>query len=157
MKLRQVVVNNRRGQLEITVRSGKMYPFPFAKLDPRPTTNDRIQEAYVDRALGSEAVSYRLASGAEGALHIDHALEYNQDPGLMADLLVHKLTVAAIKRIDSSSLSRRELARRLRTSVPQVYRLLDPTNTRKSVSQLVSLLHVLDCQVDVVVKPRKAA
>jgi len=35
--------------------------------------------------------------------------------------------------------------------------LLDPTNTRKSLSQLIALLHLLDCAVDLVVKSRKAA
>jgi DNA-binding TFAR19-related protein (PDSD5 family) len=90
-------------------------------------------------------------------VHIDHALEYNQDPGYLAELLIHKLTVEARSRIRDSGLSRRELARRMRTSVPQVYRLLDPTNTRKSLSQLVSLLHILDCDVELVVKGRSAA
>jgi hypothetical protein len=65
--------------------------------------------------------------------------------------------VEAAKRVASSGLSRRELARRLQTSVPQLYRLLDPANTRKSLSQLVGLLQVLDCVVDLVVKPRRAA
>jgi hypothetical protein len=32
-----------------------------------------------------------------------------------------------------------------------------PTNTRKSVNHLVALLHVLGCEVDVVVTPRSAA
>ena len=54
-------------------------------------------------------------------------------------------------------LSRRELARRLNTSVPQLYRLLSPTNTRKSMAQLISLLQVLGCDVDVVVKDRGKA
>ena len=37
----------------------------------------------------------RVASGKEGSVHIDHALEYNQDPQYMADLLRHKLTAEA--------------------------------------------------------------
>jgi hypothetical protein len=45
----------------------------------------------------------------------------------------------------------------VRTSVPQLYRLLDPTNTKKNVSQLVSLLHVLDCDVQPVAKHKGAA
>jgi hypothetical protein len=53
--------------------------------------------------------------------------------------------------------SRRELARRLKTSVPQLYWLLDPTNAKKSLSQLVALLHLLDCDVQLVVKERVAA
>ena len=157
MKIQRVTVNNRKAQLELVVRPGKVYPFPFAKLDPRPTPADRITKAYVDKELGSEAVSYVLESGAEGAVHIDHALEYNQDTGYLAEILIHKLTVEALRRVEAAAFSRRELARRLKTSVPQLYRLLDPTNTRKSISQLVALLHVLDCEVELVVKTKSAA
>jgi hypothetical protein len=95
------------------------------------------------------AVTYVLESGTEGSVHIEQALEYNQDPRYLADLLSHKLTVEALRRVDRSGLSRRELARRLRTSVPQLHRLLDPTNTRKSLGQLVGLPDLLDCEVDV--------
>ena len=157
MKIRRATVNNRKAQLEITVRSGKVFPVPYAKLDPRPTPTDRVREAFVDKELGREAVTYVLESGAEGSVHIDHALEYNQDPSYLAELLIHKLTVEARRRVDQSGLSRRELARRLHTSVPQLYRLLDPANTRKSLGQLVGLLHLVDCDVDLVVNPRRAA
>jgi DNA-binding TFAR19-related protein (PDSD5 family) len=157
MKVRRVVVNNRKRQVELVVRSGLVYPVPYARLDPQPTRRDRIREAYVDRELGHEAATYVLASGREGTVHIDQALEYNQDPTHLAELLKHRLTVEARRRVERSGLSRRELARRLNTSVPQLYRLLDPANTRKSLSQLVSLLHVLDCEVDLIIRPRSAA
>jgi hypothetical protein len=157
MKIRRAAVNNRKAQLELTAGSGKVFPFPYAKLDPRPTAKNRILEAYVDKELGSEAATYILESGDEGSVHIDHALEYNEDPSYLAELLVHQLTVEARRRVDRSGLSRRELARRLNTSVPQLYRLLDPANTRKSLGQLVGLLHLLDCDVRLVVSPRRAA
>ena len=157
MKIREVAVNNRKAQLELTVRSGRTFPFPYAKLAPRPTAANRIREAYVDKELGNEAVTYVLESGAEGAVHIDHALEYNQDPSYLAELVIHKLTVEAQRRADRSGLSRRELARRLGTSLPQIYRLLDPANTRKSLKQLLALLHVLDCEVEFVITSRTAA
>lgn len=157
MKVRRVIVNNRKAQLELVVRSGKSYPFPFARLRPRPTAKNRICDACVDAELGNEAVTYTLASGDEGSLHIDHALEYNQDPSYLAELLAHRLTVEARRRLEHAGLSRRELARRLRTSVPQIYRLLDPARPRKPLGQLVELLHVLDCEVDLVVRPRHAA
>ena len=157
MRIHRVIVNNRKGQLELSVRSGKVYPVPFAKLDPRPTPANRIRAAYVDKELGNEAVSYVLESGDEGAVHIDHALEYNQDPAYLGALLVHQLTVEARRRVGQSGLSRRELARRLNTSVPQLYRLLDTTIPRKNISQLVSLLHVLDCEVELVIRQRRAA
>jgi len=82
---------------------------------------------------------------------------YNRAPGYVADVLVHKLTVEAAKRVTVSGLSRRELTRRIGTSVPQLSRLLDPANTRKSFAQLVALLDVLDCEVRLTVRRRPAA
>ncbi len=45
--------------------------------------------------------------------------------------------------------------RRLGTSASQLYRLLDPTNYKKSVDQMLALLLVLGCDVDVRARPRK--
>lgn len=157
MKIRSAMANNRKGQIELTTRSGKSYSMPYAKLDPRPTPQNRVREVYVDRELGNEAATYVLESGDEGSVHIDHALEYNEDARYLSEILAHRLTVEARKRVDSCGLSRREISRRLGTSVPQLYRLLDPTNTRKTINQLVTLLHVLDCEVDLVVKEKSAA
>ena len=55
-----------------------------------------------------------------------------------------------------SPLSKREVIRRLGTSATQLYRLLDQTNTRKSIDKLLSLLEVLDCEVDLVVRAKSA-
>jgi len=157
MKVRRVVVNNRKAQLELTTAAGKILPFPFSKLSPRPSQRNRIREAFVDPELGSEGVTYVLDSGAEGSVHIDHALEYNEDPRYLSEILMHRMTVEAGKRIATAGLSRREIARRLGTSAPQLYRLLDPANSSKSINQLISLLHVLGCEVDLKVRRRRAA
>ncbi len=157
MKIKRVTFNNHKAQLELTVYSGKTYPVPYARLDPAPSSKNPLQTVYVDPELGRQGVTYVLASGAEGAVHIDHALEYNQDPSTLAELFTHKLTIEARKRVANCGLSRRELARRLHTSVPQLYRLLDPANARKRIQQLVSLLHLLDCEVELVVKARRVA
>jgi len=97
-----------------------------------------------------------LESGDEGSIHLDQVLEYNEDPTYLGDLLTYQLTVEARRRIEESGLSRREVARRLKTSVPQLYRLLDTTNRRKSMNQMVALLQILDCSVDLVVTDKEA-
>lgn len=71
----------------------------------------------------------------------------------MRELLVYRLTLEAERRVARSPLARREIVRRLGTSPAQLYRLLDPTNTRKSVDAMLALLQVLDCEVELVVKP----
>lgn len=155
MKIRQVTVNTRKRQLELTTRAGAVYPMPFAKLKPRPSAGSAIVDVFIDRELGSEAVTYTLASGRQGTVHVDHALDYNRDPHYVAEMVLHDLTVEARRRIERAGLSRRELARRLGTSVAQVYRLLDPANTTKSLARLIALLQVLDCDVRFLVRQRR--
>jgi hypothetical protein len=154
VKIRDVRANNRRRAFEVRTHRG-VYPFPYAVADPRPTPDDRVAEVAVDPELGREGFTYTLESGAEGSVHVDHVLEYNEDPATLADLLLHRLTVEALERVEAAGLSRRELARRLGTSVTQLYRLLDPTNYGKSLRQLFALLHVLGCEVDVQVRDRR--
>jgi hypothetical protein len=89
-------------------------------------------------------------------VHVEQVLEYNRDPNFLGDVLLYRLTLEAQKRIGGSRLSKREIIRRLGTSAAQLYRLLDQTNYRKSVDQLLSLLQVLDCDVDLVVRAKSA-
>jgi hypothetical protein len=70
--------------------------------------------------------------------------------------LLYRLTLEAQKRVAASPLSKREIVRRLGTSATQLYRLLDQTNFRKSVDQLLALLQVLNCDVDLVVRTKTA-
>lgn len=155
MKIRSFRVNNRKKAFEVRTY-GRVYDFPFAKCDPPPTSADPVIDATVDLELGREGFVYTLASGAEGTVHVEQVLEYNQDPRYMRDQLLYRLTLEVRERVDRSSLSKREMIRRLGTSATQFYRLLDPTNYRKSVDQLLRLLHVLDCDVELVVRPRSA-
>jgi len=158
MKIRRVSYNNRRRSFEVSTHRG-IYRFPYAKTEVKPSPTDKIETLFIDEELGREAFTYVLQSGAEGTVHVDWVLEYNRDPAYMKNVMLYKLTLEAQKRVERSHLSRRELIRRLGTSAAQFYRLLDQTNYRKSMGQLLSLLHVLDCDVDFVVKdrPRKSA
>ena len=157
MKIREVLSNNRKSEFNLTTRSGTTFSFPYSKCKPTPSRENRVVEVYVDKELGNEAFTYLLDSGDEGSIHIDSVLECNEDPKYLADLLLYKLSVEAEKRIEKSALSRRQIAQRLNTSVPQLYRLIDPANSKKSMSQVVSLLHILNCDVDLVIKKRASA
>lgn len=155
MKISRVTANNRRKAFEV-VASRRTYIFPYAKLQVRPTPTNRVAKAFVDKEVGREGFTYLLESGEEDTIHIDDVLEYNRDPAYMRDLLLYQLTLEAQKRVRQSPLSRREIIRRLGTSATQFYRILDQTNYKKSVDQLLSLLRILDCEVELVVRERAA-
>jgi hypothetical protein len=153
VKITHVAANNRKRVFEIDTRR-QTFVFPYAKVTPTPAPEDRIVEVYVDPELGREGFTYRLESGAEGSVHIDAVLEYNEDPSYMAELTLYRLTLEAKERYEASGLSAREVARLLDTSPTQLYRLLDPTNYAKSLKQLVSLLYLLGAEVEVEVRNR---
>ena len=155
MKIKSVNCNNQRRAFEVKT-STKIYAFPYVKVEPKPVPGDPVVRAYADKELGREGFTYVLQSGKKGTIHIEQVLEYNRDPNYLRDLLLYKLTLEAQKRIAESSLSKREIVRRLDTSATQLYRLLDQTNYKKSVDQLVSLLQVLECDLDVVVRKKSA-
>lgn len=155
MRIRSATKDNRRRAFDVVTYRGR-WLFPYAKADPVPTPADPIAELHVDSEIGEEGFTYRLASGSEGTVHIEQVLDYNRDPAYMRDMLLHKLTLEARVRADASPLSKREIIRRLGTSPAQFYRLLDPTNYRKSVDKMLVLLRVLDCDVDLVVRERGA-
>ena len=153
MKILSVRANNHRKAFDVTL-AGRTLPFPFAKAVPIPLASDRVMSCRVDAELGREAFTYVLASGHEGSIHVEQVLDYNQDPAYLRDMLLYKLTLEAQRRVDASLLSKREIIRQLGTSAAQFYRLLDQTNTRTSVDQILALLQILGCEIDFVVRTK---
>lgn len=156
MKIQSVTPNNRKKAFEVKT-SRRTFQLPYSKIDPQPSVADPITHLFVDKELGREGFTYVLESGKEGTVHVEQVLEYNQDPSYLRDALLYKLTLEAQKRVKTSPLSKREIIRRLGTSATQLYRLLDQKNYRKSVDQLLSLLHVLDCDVDLLVRTKTSS
>jgi hypothetical protein len=155
VKIRSVEANNRKRVFEVRVGTAVL-PFPYSKADPASGPDELVARVAVDEELAREAFSFELRSGRSGTVHVEQVLEYNQDPSYMRDLLLYRLTLEAQARIAASPLSKREIVRRLGTSAAQLYRLLDQTNYAKSIDQMLSLLRVLDCDVDLVVRARTA-
>ncbi len=155
MRIRTVSPNNHKKAFEVRLPT-RTLSYPYAKAVPPPTAEDRVSSVAVDREAGRQAFTFVLQSGREGSVHVEQVLEYNQDPGYLRDVLLYDLTIEVQKRVAASPLSKREIIRRLGTSAAQLYRLLDQTNYRKSVDQLLLLLHVLDCEVDLVVRAKSA-
>ena len=154
MKIIAVTANNRTRAFEVRTRKQTL-PLPYVRTKPAPSRENRVREVWVDSEIGNEGFTYVLESGAEGTVHVDQVLEYNDDPTYLRDQLLYRLTIEAQERVAASKLSKRELIRRLGTSASQFYRVLDETNYTKSVGQLLALLHILGCDVDFTVRRRK--
>jgi hypothetical protein len=147
VKIRSVCSDVRRRAFAVTTARG-VHEFPWTQLDVLPSIADPVVEVASDPELGGEGFMYRLASGIEGTVHIDHVLRFLRDPEYQRNQLLYALTSEAIASFAASGRTKRGIARQLGTSLPQIARLLDPANTRKSMDQLVRLLAALGRRVD---------
>ena len=143
-------------QYALLLRFQCRFDFPFSRCEPPPSSADPVRTVAVDPELACEGFTYTLASGREGSVLKDQVRDFNRDPEYLRDLLLYRLTVAAQDRMAASDQSRREIARRLGTSASQLYRLLDTTCRTKSLDQMLRLLCVLECDVDLAVRTRTA-
>jgi hypothetical protein len=155
VRIRSVAANNRRKVFEVRVGAAVL-PFPYSRAEPAPSAGDLVVRVVADEDLAREAFVFELRSGRSGTVHVEQVLEHNQDPSYLRDLLLYKLTLEAQRRVADGPLSKREICRRLGTSATQLYRLLDQKNYGKSVDQMLRLLRILDCDVDLVVRARTA-
>ena len=149
MKIRSVRNDPRRRAFSVRVARGVL-EFPWTQLDVVPSPADRVAEIGPDPELGGEGFTYRLESGAEGTVHVDHVLRFVRDPDYQRRELLYALTNEALDTLAASGRTKRSISRQLGTSLAQLARLLDPANTRKSVDQMVRLLAALGRRV----KPR---
>ena len=154
MKIDSVTVSHRTKSFTISYK-GKKMNFPFAKLNVRPRNREKIVKLYIDPETANEWFTYQLSSGREGSVPLDAVLEYNKDPEYIRKMTLFRMTVMALDALKKSGLSKRELSRRLKTSPSQIYRLLDTTNYKKSVDEMVKLLAVLS--IDLAILLKKAA
>jgi len=153
VKIQRIVTNERKRLFEVHL-DDRTLSFPYVRADPRPVRHDRVTSVTVYAQLAHRGFGNVLASGRRGLVHLDQVFAYNEDPRLLRDGILYKLTLEAQRRVATSDLARRELLRRLGTSPAQLYRILDPANGRKTVDQVLSLLHVLDCEVEVIVRDK---
>lgn len=151
LKIKRAAVDNRKHLIYAETVKGT-FSLPFGKLSRKISPENPIETIFSDSELGNVALTYILKDGSEDSIPIDAFLDHNQDPDYFIALELHKLTVEALKAFKKNSLAKREICRRLETSMSQLQRLFDPSNTNKSVDQMMRLIYVLGCRVHIEVK-----
>ncbi len=153
MKIEKVAFDNRRQAFRIEA-GGRSYELPYAAMggDRRRL---RVVRAFADPELGLEGFTFETAAGEIGAVHMDNVLHHAGDPRAHFEDILYRLTIEAEDALTGSGISKRAVARRLGTSMSQLSRLLDATNTSKSLEQMIALLAALGRETEIVVRPRK--
>jgi hypothetical protein len=149
MKVKKIEVNNRKRLFEVSLKNGKEYTFPFSQLDIKPVATNKIASVEVDKEIASEGFSYLLEDGSGDTILVDQVLAFHCDPEYQLQQTLYNLTLALKSALSESTLSKRQLAELLGTSLSQLERLLDQTNYKKSANSLIKALGYLSRTVEI--------
>lgn len=139
-KFKKVRFDNKKRVFNLEYTSGLKLACPYSALGIR----DKVVEAGPDPEVGCHSFYFVLSNGKKDYVPYDQPLHIAQNPEYVRETTLYEITKYLNGVIKKSKVSKRELARRLGTSLSQLARLLDTTNYKKELSRLIELAAILN-------------
>lgn len=139
-KFKKVVMDNKKKVFHLKYTSGLDIECPYSALG----ISGNIVEAAPDKEVGHHSFYFVTAEGQKNFVPFDQPLHIAQNPEYVKEQTLYAVTKEVNALIIKSKVSKRELARRLGTSLSQLARLLDATNYRKELARLIEIAAMLD-------------
>ena len=137
---RKVAFDNRKKVFYLEYTSGLHVECPYSALGIR----DKVVAVAPDRESGRHSFYFVLTNGKKEFVPFDQPLYVVQNPEYVKQNTLYKVTKQLNEFIEKEKVSKRELARRLGTSMSQLSRLLDTANYKKELSRLIELAAMLN-------------
>ena len=139
-KFKKVEFNNKKKVFILTYTSGLKIECPYSALK----INKKVIEAAPDKEVGGHSFYFVLENGHKDYVPYDQPLHIVQNLEYVKHEILFEITLQVNKIIKRSKISKRELARRLNTSLSQLNRLLDTTNYNKELSRFIEIAVILE-------------
>lgn len=138
-KYRAVTFNNKKKVFNLVYTSGLEIECPYSGL----FINNKVVEVGLDKETGNHCFYFVLEDGEKHYITHDQPLYVVKNPDYIRHDTLCNVTIKLQNIMELRKISKREVARRLKTSVTQVNRLLDQTNYNKDLSRLIQMAAVL--------------
>lgn len=135
-----VEYDNRKKSFRLRYTSGLQMECPYSALG----IHGKVVEAAPDSEASRHAFYFILANGKKEFVPFDQPLHIAQHPEYVKEQTLYEVTKQLHQFIKQSRVPKRELARRLGTSLSQLARLLDTTNYNKDLARLIELAVMLN-------------
>lgn len=139
-KFKTVVHDNKKRMFHLEYTSGLKIECPYSALGIKKL----VVDAAPDKESGCHSFYFDLENGGREFVPFDQPLHIVQNPEYVRQQTLYEVTKQLNEFIKKSKVSKRELARRLGTSLSQLSRLLDTTNYKKELSRLIELAAMLN-------------
>jgi hypothetical protein len=139
-KFKKVAFDNKKKKFRLEYFSGLKVEIPYSALGIR----ERVTDAAPDCEVGEHSFYFVLENGKKDYVPYDQPLHIAQNPDYVKQQTLYEMTKAINEFIRKEKVPKRELARRLNTSMSQLARLLDTTNYKKELSRLIQIAAMLN-------------
>lgn len=139
-KIKQVEWDNKKKLFHVKYTSGLEVDCPYSALGVR----ENVVEAAPDKEVGQHSFYFMTESGKKDFVPYDQPLHIVQNPEYVKQQTLFEVTKKINQFIEEEHVSKRELCRRLSTSMTQLSRLLDVTNYNKELSRLIEIAAMLN-------------
>lgn len=139
-KFKKVEFDNKKRVFYLVYTSGLRIECPYSALG----IHNKVIETAPDPESGKHSFYFILDNGKKEFVPYDQPLHIAQHPEYVKQQTLYKITKQLNEFIKNARVSKRELSRRLGTSMSQLARLLDTTNYKKELSRLIELASLLN-------------
>ncbi len=148
MKFKSATFSNRKKEIQVVYTSGKKAVVHYGSLG----ITDPIKHIQVDKETSDRSLKIEFANGKTDYMPYDQPLFLIRDPEFMLRDHVENVVARINEEINRKNISKKHLARQLKTSDNQMQRLLDPRIVNKNLTQLYKLSAMLGLEFEVTVK-----
>lgn len=139
-KFKKVELDNKKRVFHLEYTSGLKIECPYSALG----IQEKVVEAMPDSETRGHSFCFMLENGKKEFVPYDQPLHIVQNPEYVKQQTLYEVTKQLNEFIKLAKTPKRELARRLGTSLSQLSRLLDTTNYKKELSRLIELAAMLN-------------
>ena len=139
-KFQSINFDNRRKLFHLQYSSGLEVECPYSALEIK----QKVLEAAPDKEDGGHSFYFVLEDGDRNYVPFDQPLHIAQNPSYVKEQTLFQMTKQLNEFIKVEGISKRELARRLSTSLSQLARVLDTTNYKKELGRLIEIAAMLN-------------
>ena len=148
MKFKSASFSNRKREIHIVYVSGKKAVVHYGSIG----ITDPIKRIQVDKETSGRSLKIEFANGKADYMPYDQPLFLIRDPEYMLRDHIENVVARINEEIDRKKISKKYLARQLKTSDNQVQRLLNPRIMNKNLTQLYKLAALVGLEFEVSVK-----
>ena len=137
---KKVAYDNKKRVFHLEYTTDLKLDCPYSALGIR----NKVVEAGPDSEVGGHSFYFVLDNGKKDYVPYDQPLHIVQNPEYVKEQALYEDTRQLNEFIEKAGISKRELARRLGTSMSQLFRLLDAPNYKKELSRLIEIAAMMD-------------